>query len=1168
MKRFIKYYILSLLVAFLNIACTDDLIVRNEENIREGVSVTVSLDFGVSTSEIVTRAAANEDIERTVNRIYLFVFNSDGSLDNKQLYSINQSTTGCIETITHFPMHSGYDKRFYAIANPDNGSGNLSVSRLASIETEEELLSLTSTLIISTNIERNYFLMSGKMELAEGENSIDVDEYGRIVGAATCPSHNVPQIQLERVDARITFKIKGEKPSDKDYRNFSFKPDRYWVENIPQHTYVFAHDTDYENNADGALNYESSYDNDIQRYVEGQDEEDYHYFEFYLHENRKQPNTLITADALEDSRYEDVENLYALRERREKIPLQDSNPNKPEQKYENGEFVFANPHSTYVMIHGILSYEDYTNPSSPTFVHQDATYTIHLGNTGNMNDSNNPAMVNDYATNRNTHYTYTVHVTGVNSIYVEVKEEEGAKETRPGIEGDLIMSSSDVRTLDAHYGRIYFTLRRADIKKGLSWAIKTPFQSGMKAFEANHFATYADGTLKAEDEYTDEERRPLMTYLASDQNAPEGAVRLNDYKWVQFVINSEVSPSVGLGIFAKYPGYRAYDGGEGERTPASPFGGDGYHNGNAYYNDDAVLYDVNQLMNHLYIEAYDRNSSLFVNPRGAVDYDVNSDDAFVPITAFIDEYVYKYDPRTVYHENPDPATHENLLLWKEVVNGENRMLHLCTSSNIYSEDGNSSLAENVLSITQNPIYTFYNHNDVTLRTAWGTESINETGRLVVNVNDNIRNNWNRLPNTHKNGRQNTLNIIPHIGGGDSDGVRGWESSGLKWSDVMQRDVDAFGKLNEDYNNVWYACLGRNRDLDGDNNVDANEIRWYLAAIDQLTDIWIGENSLNEGARLYTAEVCAPHSPGHVRRHVASSTYYDGTDGSITNSSNNPWVIWAEEGASVGSWNDSKQYNNVYYNNGTKVPDENERKLYEYRCVRNLGLSLDDIDYDGNAAEVMEVENYVEPSEVTRVTVFDKEYNERYISLPKLEFNSVRSASISGEDIQPAHNERDAENRPYRKFAVIVSEVGGTDDGIYPTEINRWGSYIHTQNGSHSWSYYQNANNERNVCPRGYRIPNQRETMLLYTTYSDLYNFTVEQVNNTDNYTYFDERTYSKPYHFYFMTKTAFSFDGIGFYTNRDGFSYDASWQTLNLLTTWNNGNMPPGKVRCVRDIVE
>lgn len=754
----------------------------------------------------------------------------------------------------------------------------------------------------------------------------------------------------------------------------------------------------------------------------------------------------------------------------------------------------------------------------------------------------------------NSHYTYTVNITGIHSLYVEVKKEEGAKEERPGAEGDLIISSSDIRRLDAHYGRIYFTLKRKDIKKGLTWAVKTPFQSGMKAFDADNFAKTADGELKQESEYTNSEKERLMTYLPIDENAPEGAVRLNDYKWVQFVINSEVSPKVDLGFFAKYPGFNAYEGGQGENIPAPPFGGEGYRNGNEYYNEDAVLYDVNQLINHLYLEANNENSEIFVNPQtGNMDEEVNSDNAIVAVTAFIDEYVYKYDPTTVYHENPDPATHENLLLWKRVVNGDDRMLHLCTSSNIYSLDGNTSLSENVLSITQRPIYTFYNQNDLDIGTAWGTESVNETGRLQV-ATGNLEN--NNLPgtftNSHKNGRQNTLNIIPNIGDVDENGIKGWSSSGLKWSDVLQRDAEAFGTLNSRYDNIWYACLGRNRDLDGDNRVDANEIRWYLAAIDQLTDIWIGESSLEESARLYTNEVCSPYDLGSIRRHVASSTRYDGTDGSVQSMPRNPWVIWAEEGASVGSWDDSHSYNGN--------PEETKgRDYYEYRCVRNLGLSLDDINYD-NSSEEMEVENYIETLDEKTVTVFDKKYRERYIYLPKLEFNSVRSASISDEDIMPAHHERDEYNLPYRKFAVIVSEPKtSNDDGIYPPKENG----KHTQAQSHGWSYYQDQANERNVCPKGYRIPNQRETMLLYTTYPDLYQLSVD----ADNYTYYDSS--NSAYHFYFMIKTAFSFDGIGLYPNtRDGFSYDAAWQTLNLLTTWNDGNYPPGKVRCVRDVTE
>lgn len=1146
MMRFVKHTISCLLVSIMVLSCTDDWIEQNEKNIREGVPVTVSFDLSISAPKIVTRATQqNESPEHTVNRIYLFAFNSDGSLDNKQLFSINQSTTECITTITEFPMHSGYDKRFYAVANPNSGSGTLGTEQLAAIETEEQLLNLTSSLLDLTNIGRIYFLMSGKLEPATEGGQINVDEDGSLIGAKLCTDHQKPIIKLKKVDAKITFKIKGAE-------GLNFVPDRYWVENIPQHTYVFPHDEDYENREEGVTDYVSSLEENIHRFVTGPDKDGFYSFEFYILENRKTPKSRIDNSAKQT--YPDVENYYALREQREKKELETPNPDKPEQKYENGEFVFANKNSTYVIIHGILSYQDKDENNNDRFVYADATYTIHLGDTGMKTDADNIDKVNDYNTNRNTHYTYTVNITGIHSLYVEVKKEEGAKEERPGAEGDLIISSSDIRRLDAHYGRIYFTLKRKDIKKGLTWAVKTPFQSGMKAFDADNFAKTADGELKQESEYTNSEKERLMTYLPIDENAPEGAVRLNDYKWVQFVINSEVSPKVDLGFFAKYPGFNAYEGGQGENIPAPPFGGEGYRNGNEYYNEDAVLYDVNQLINHLYLEANNENSEIFVNPQtGNMDEEVNSDNAIVAVTAFIDEYVYKYDPTTVYHENPDPATHENLLLWKRVVNGDDRMLHLCTSSNIYSLDGNTSLSENVLSITQRPIYTFYNQNDLDIGTAWGTESVNETGRLqVATGNLENKNLPGKFTNSHKNGRQNTLNIIPNIGNVDENGIKGWNSSGLKWSDVLQRDAEAFGTLNSRYDNIWYACLGRNRDLDGDNQVDANEIRWYLAAIDQLTDIWIGESSLEESARLYTNEVCSPYDLGSIRRHVASSTRYDGTDGSVQGMSHNPWVIWAEEGASVGSWNDSHSYNGN--SNETKGRD-----YYEYRCVRNLGLSLDDINYD-NSSEEMEVENYIETLDEKTVTVFDKKYKERYIYLPKLEFNSVRSASISGEDIMPAHHERDEYNLPYRKFAVIVSEPEtSNDDGIYPPKENS----KHTQSQSHGWSYYQDQMNERNVCPRGYRIPNQRETMLLYTTYPDLYQLNV----NANNYTYYDSS--NGAYHFYFMIKTAFSFDGIGLYlNNRDGFSYDAAWQTLNLLTTWNNGDYPPGKVRCVRDVTE
>ena len=75
-------------------------------------------------------------------------------------------------------------------------------------------------------------------------------------------------------------------------------------------------------------------------------------------------------------------------------------------------------------------------------------------------------------------------------------------------------------------------------------------------------------------------------------------------------------------------------------------------------------------------------------------------------------------------------------------------------------------------------------------------------------------------------------------------------TGLKWTDVLYLDEGEYGRLKDGYKSVWFACLGRNRDLNGDNIVDMNEIRWYLASVDQLTDIFIAEAAV-PNAKLYS-----------------------------------------------------------------------------------------------------------------------------------------------------------------------------------------------------------------------------------------------------------------------------------------------------------------------------
>lgn len=1036
--------------------------------------MTVSLDFGVSASKVVTRAAESEETERTVNRVYVFAFNSDGSLDNKMLYSPSSSTSNCIELLD-FPMHSGYDKRFYAVANPTSGSGTLGTETLARIETEEELLACTSSLLVPTNIERSYFLMSGKMEATEDGGQINVTETGQIRGAKLC-GHNVPVIELQRVDARITFKIKGKE-------GLNFVPDRYWVENIPQHTYVFPHDEDYVSDTP-ADDYASM--SDVQRNVEGQDEEEYYMFEFYLAENRLQPAQRIETG---DAATEGTKTLYALREKRLKTPLADET-NKEGQTEVNGAFKYANPHSAYVVFHGILSYTE----EDGSYVYADATYTVHLGNTGRVDDADNPELVNNYDTERNTHYTYTVTITGVESMLVEVDND---KEQRPGVEGDLIFSGDAVREMDAHYGRTQFKLNKQNILNGLSWAIRTPFQNGMNIFPNKQFKEI-DGKISTNrTDYDDAQWQSLQTDLD-----------LNDYKWVQFVINKEAGFSDGQ--LAKYPGYQCYCDPDKANVIAPPFGSEGAVPLSATNYPDrskkVVLYDVNQLVNHLYAEAKNADSDIF------------DAEGYVTITAFVDEYVYVYNPKEVYYRSPlsvhDSDTEVKLDLWKKAVNRNNRMLYLCTSGSQYSPDGETSVSRNVFTITQKPIYTFYNTNDPDIDNGWGTESINETGpiRPTLDPDDNFSNPA-AYPNSLGNGLFNTLGVL----------YNGETPRNLQWDDIMHLDADDRGEeggtlnLQEPYNSIWYACIARNRDLNGDNIVDKDEVRWYLASIDQLTDIWIGQNSLNESAWLY-------HGDGTVRSHVASSSYYTpenpGPD--------NPYVIWAEEGASRGGLSGSTSFNGGRTGNSGQTDADvyGNRDKYHYRCVRNLGISLD--------RPETPFDRYVKVTEGFYTNQEGDQFNELVLSLDGMENNSIRSAIVQDVE-QPAHNERDYVNRPYRKFAVIK-------DSDYRLPNGKLGS----------WSDYQNVK----ACPESYRMPNQRELMLMYTSI-DEEEHGMSWYDPSVNYSY--------------VCRTAFGYNSL-YGGNRPGFMYEVSTGLLFLETdnrlngTGTSARHTRGYVRCVRDV--
>ena len=707
---------------------------------------------------------------------------------------------------------------------------------------------------------------------------------------------------------------------------------------------------------------------------------------------------------------------YNDREKQEKIPDPQTHGDERTDYVKNTDWIFSHPNSTYVKFDVVLTLNDagieQMGQDVAYALTSDAVFTVHLGDFSG-------ARWDNYETLRGHSYTYDITVQNTTSIYVEVRGDkvDGSDvENQPGQEGSLLLTDNTIINCDAHY-----EYRSMDFVHKEEWGEPDELGPGEARWDTRKKLSWYIKTPFWQG-------RPQLDLETGKYVVTE---EKTDYKWVKFSLN-EIDSGTGNYklIRTRYPGQDQYDPDwEPDNNPPG-------------------LMDLNQLINFLFFQNTEKR-----NGRA----NLFGPDGHIRMTAFVDEFYYEVDPRTGEFD-PD--------LWRTFVNATPRELHILSDA-VYSQDRKSDVILSSHSIIQQSIQSFYNNYAPGLESIWGTEHIDEMRAMVE---DGMP--WGtptprtgRTINSIENGRINTAGLWqldPDPGAGNRPE---WDTY-LNYSVVNEEP-----ELQDEYKQMVYSCLTRNRDNDGNGQIDPSELRWYLAAINQLVGMWVGNEALSSTARIYQP------APGQWRAHVVSST--------CLRSPNDPRVLTSEEGSSTYEYSTFWAWNTL----GAAAEAE-ANKAESVRCVRNLGTYDNRTKDITNAPYSLAVDPYYE-----RTDFADNHYE---ISFRRLNPKCLRDYT---DKELPFHNEKSTSNRPYLKLvtqpkAMTVIPDGSRDPADYPDDaVNISG------NGTRTRLADMGKMNERVTslgynpfCPPGYRFPNQIELSVMSFALSGRNSVTGENVN--------------------------------------------------------------------------
>ena len=354
----------------------------------------------------------------------------------------------------------------------------------------------------------------------------------------------------------------------------------------------------------------------------------------------------------------------------------------------------------------------------------------------------------------------------------------------------------------------------------------------------------------------------------------------------------------------------------------------------------------------------------------------NATGSSVYVTCFVDENYY-----------PDKN-------WTEYVNkSEPRRMYFANELFV-SADGQSSFARAKYVVSQKSIWTFYKL-DPALK-PFGLESVSEEkvqGVNVVSGTNRLEEPWDGRASAISNNRN-----------------KGFYASSTK--STGKQDI---------YKDAYKACMSRNRDEDGDGTINENEIKWYLASVDQYKGMWAGEEAFDADARLFKAT---------ESEWTDLKTAFD-SNGGNNNGALKKWhyftcshadTFWAEEGCATGT----------------------DGSATMVRCIRTLASNSDGLE---------SAETYYS-------------YKDDVVEL-KLNDVALRTPQSGG--FQTYFERGKDSNKLYKKFKIASANLSGT---------YKRNQVISTAKGSG----FINASDD--VCQKSaeyggsWRVPNQRELSIM------------------------------------------------------------------------------------------